>query len=341
MSNYYEILGVAPDAEAEEIKRAYRNLAREYHPDAGPRGGDEIEFRKISEAYHVLSNPNKRQLYDLEEGLALEKQEEPEPEDKAEPPSNEPEGNPSIRETVNIWRDFDAQREAQAGKSPTTEKTHSSGGGLAQKLKGMLSKSFAHAKNGEEPLSAEGESIEARLRGERVYQFSLEMRESICGSTRELALKGEKSPRLIKVKIPAGVADGDVISIRAPANEEHAEQKVRIRIQVKPDKFIERQGSDIILKLPVTVLEAIEGFQVEIPTAQGMSQVRIPPLSRKESRLRLSGRGIAAKGRSPGDLYVEPYIVAPDLNTAAAKEAARAIEAHYQRPVREDFPKKF
>lgn len=291
--DYYDLLGVKKSATDDEIKKAYRALAKKYHPDKNKGNKDaENKFKEISEAYAVLSDKEKRTQYDRMGREAFAG------------------GNPFGGGGPAGFGGFDFSQfgeqfggGARSGGQRRTARRGSSGG-----FTDILSDLFGGGgfEGAQEPAAMEAE-------------MTIEFRDSVLGATMEINVGGER----IKVKIPEGVADGQ--KIRVPRK---GEVTIQITIHVKPHPFFERRGDDIHIDLPITVAEAIRGGEVDVPTIHGPVRARIPAHTQGGQTFRISGKGVKKRGKDAGygDHRYRVQIAVP---REAPAEAVDAIEQAY------------
>jgi len=287
--DYYEVMGVARDASADEIKRAYRRLARKYHPDVSKEKDAEARFKEVGEAYEVLRDPEKRAAYDqLGRRPAGE---------EFRPPPN--------------WN-FDFEGEDRPGE-------HSD---FFDQLFGGLGGLRGGGRRGR----AGGGAF--RSRGfDTSAQVEISLEEAFSGTTRTLSLQrveldkdGKPQPRVqqLQVKIPAGVVDGQqsrVASQGEPGIGGEAAGDLFLQLKIAPHRWFRLDGRDVWLELPVTPWEAALGEAVRVPTLAGRVDLKIPKGSQTDRQLRLKERGLP--GNPPGDQFVVLKIVAPPADTAA------------------------
>jgi curved DNA-binding protein len=317
--DFYQILGVPRTATAKEIRTAYRNLARKYHPDRNP-GNKEAEerFKDASFASEVLLDTDKRKLYDEF-------------------------GEIGLREGFNAEAYRQYARHGQGAPAGPAGGGGFGGGGF-----GGLEDLFEQIAGRRGGASWSG-SLEdlfggaATARGGRqarehakppdvTAEVTISFADAVRGSERELSLQfpgGEA--RSIKVRIPAGVRDGGRIRLRGQGPN-GADLVLTVHVQEHP--FFRREGNDLLLDLPVTVAEAYRGARVQVPTPDGLVTLRIPARVRGGSKLRLRGRGVRM-GSEVGDLIVEVEVVLPDED--GLDPSIDAIEAAYKEPVRKDL----
>ncbi|WP_237068057.1 DnaJ C-terminal domain-containing protein [Microbulbifer guangxiensis] len=299
--DYYQILGLQRDAKQDEIKRAYRKLARKYHPDVSKEEGAEDRFKEVSEAYEVLKDPEKRAAYDqLGSGYRAGQD--------FRPPPNwdqgfEFHGGGYTEADPEAFSDFFESLFGRAGFA------HGFGGGQRRQY------------------HAQGENTHARI--------AIDLEDSYRGATRQITLKyselGEDGrPRVrerkLNVKIPKGVTEGQQIRLAGQGQPGIGEGKpgdLYLEITFNPHPLYEVDGKTVYLTLPVAPWEAALGARIQVPTPEGQVHLTIPANSQSGGKLRLRGRGIPA--REPGDLFVVLKLVAPPASTEAEKAAYQAF----------------
>jgi len=296
----YETLGVPRDADAKAIKKAYRKLARQYHPDVNP--GDkaaEERFKRISEANAVLSDPEKRRNYD-EFG------------------------------EVSLGGGFDADaarraREAFGARFGT--------GGRAQGFPGFGGQSFDFGDLEDllgQRFGGRGGGRGRRLRGEDLQAaIELDFLEAARGGEKRLTItrpspSGAPITETLTVRIPPGVGDGGRIRLPqkgSPGLAGGPPGDLWATIRVRPHPVFRREGRSLHMEVPISIREAIRGAKIEIPTLEGRATLTVPPGTDSGRKLRLRGKGIADPGGGPpGDLYVTIQIRVPRGLSAEAKK---------------------
>ncbi|HMC23345.1 MAG TPA: DnaJ C-terminal domain-containing protein [Thermoanaerobaculia bacterium] len=299
--DYYQILGVKKSASEEEIKKAYRSLAKKYHPDKN-KGNKEAEnkFKEISEAYAVLSDKEKREQYDRLGAEAFSF------------------GGRGGGQDPFAGFDFSqftsGARRGRGGRS-------AGAGGFTD----IFSDLFGGGGVGFEEMPSRGADLNAEL--------AIDFRDAVLGATMDLTVNGSH----IKVKIPEGVADGQTIRIRgkgAPGSQGAPPGDLNVLVHVRPHPFFERRGDDIYISLPITVGEAAHGAQIEVPTIRGPVKARIPKGTQGGQTFRLTGKGVKKKGGGYGDQYYRVEIVLPP---DPPPDAVDKIESHYRQNPRENL----
>lgn len=289
--DYYELLGVKKTATDDEIKKAYRNLAKKYHPDKN-KGNKEAEakFKEISEAYAVLSDKDKRDQYDR---LGRE--------------AFGPGG-------ANPFAGFDFSQFMGSGGGGGRGRR---GGGGARTRTVDFTDIFGDLFGGGGGGGGFGGFADA---GPQIMQaeLTIDFRDAILGTTMALTVNGDQ----IRVKIPEGIGNGQ--KIRVPRRNAPT---IEITVSVRPHPLFERRGDDIYIDLPVTVGEAIRGAEVDVPTIHGNVRMRVPAGTQAGRTMRLSGKGVKKKDGSVGDQYNRIMIVVP---AEAPGEAVEAIENAYR-----------
>ena len=298
--DYYEVLGLPKSASAEELKKAYRRLARKYHPDlhsGSQKEKMEEKFKELNEAYEILRNETTRKKYD-QYGFQ--------------------------------WKDAEAYQRAQQeagaqGASGGWETFYSKGEGtdfndLFSDLFGKRGRAGGASFRG---FAMPGADLEATV------QVSL--REIFSGAVRRLELMDTNGkPYTIEVRIPKGVKDGERVRVKgkgAPGQGGAPPGNLYLRIHVLPHPVFQRQDHHLNVHLPLWPWEAALGTEVEVPTLLGQVRLKIPPKSQAKQKLRLKGKGLPSRSGGHGDLFVTLEIILPDSMTTQERRLYEQLQA--------------
>jgi curved DNA-binding protein len=283
--DYYEVMGVARDASPEEIKRAYRKLARKYHPDVSKEKDAEERFKEIGEAYEVLRDPKKRAAYD-----ALGRR--PQGEEFRPPPD---------------WNfEFDTSGLGAGGYSDFFEQLF----GFGRRGGGARS---AFRSRGLDTTGQVEITLEEAYSG-TTRTITLQRVERGPDNRRHVR------PEQLAIKIPPGVTEGSQIRVAAkgePGIGGGEPGDLFLEVRLLPHKYFRVEGRDVWLDLPITPWEAALGESVRVPTLGGRVDLKIPKGSQTDRQLRLKGRGLP--GNPPGDQFVVLKIVTPPAVGAGAE----------------------
>ncbi len=301
--DYYAVMDVARDASQDDIKRAYRKLARKYHPDVSKEADAEQRFKELGEAYEVLKDPEKRAAYD------------------------------QLGSNWRAGQDFRPPPGWDAG-------FEFSGGGYTEADEAGFSDFFESLFGHDGHAHSPGFSRRRRPRGrgeDHHARVEVNLEDAFHGATMSLQLRipeydaqGRLSDRLrkLQVKIPRGVTAGKRIRLAGqggagfnggPAGD------LFLEVGIRPHALYQVDGKDIFLNLPITPWEAALGGRVEVPTPGGRVDLNIPAGARSGQKLRLKGRGIPVPGGPPGDQFVVLQIVVPPADTQASKDLYRQM----------------
>jgi curved DNA-binding protein len=310
----YATLGVPKGADADVIKKAYRKLAAQLHPDKNP-GNKKMEerFKQVNHAYDVLGDAKKRKLYDEfgEEGLR----------EGFDP------------ERVRAYREWSARQGrgggagAGAGGFPgqtvDLEDLFQGGGaggagaaGIGDLFGDLLGRS--RARRG----PARGRDLESEI--------TIDFASSLRGATLELQPHGSTAPP-VTVRIPPGADEGSRVRIAgqgAPSSSGGPRGDLVLTIHVTPHPQFRREGDDLHLDLPVTLAEAYHGAKVKVPTVDGSVSLKVPQRTQSGSVVRLRGKGVSRRGREPGDLYVHFLVQIPAADEPEVAKLVDALAAH-------------
>lgn len=312
--DYYDILGVPRTASADQIKSAYRRIAKQYHPDATGNDAKASEkFKQAQEAYEVLHDAKKRQAYD-QYGHAAENMGG----GGGWPGGAEPWGG---QRSPGGSTHFDFSDIFSGGGG---------GGGFSDIFEQLRHQGGRRTARQAQPRR--GRDIEHNVR--------LSFTEAVNGTTRDVILSskhpdGQSNRERLSAKIPAGVNDGSKIRLRGKGEPGPGGNNGDLIINVNVEKhpYFNREGNDIYLDVPVTMTEAALGTKLDVPTLSGTTTVTIPPGSSGGKRLRLKGKGIKGhRSKSQGDMYLILKIAVPDKMDETSEQLLRDFEQKNPQP---------
>jgi len=296
--DYYEVLGVKRTATADEMKRAYRRLAKQYHPDRNP--GDksaEGKFKEVQAAYEVLKDPQKRAQYDRFGPAAVgDWQTSPNGQQVYAWSNDGPQIN--IDDLQDLFSAFGG-----------------GGGGSASPFEEMFGGGRGGRGRQRQAPARRGQDLERPV--------NLSFEQAVRGAKLEIdIIQHDGKRQTLTVKIPAGVTDGQRIRVRGkghPGAGGGPAGDLYLAISVRAHRYFRRQGKDLYIDVPLTIAEASLGAKVDVPTLDGFVTVTVPAGTSSGSKLRLTGRGIKPARGEAGDLYVVVRIAA--VKTADERQA--------------------
>ena len=334
--DYYRILGVDRNADDKTIKSAYRRLARKHHPDVAKTKDATERFKEISEAYEVLSDPEKRRRYD---SLGPDWQRYTQA-----PPGGPPGGG------------FRVEYGGDAGDI----------GGFSDFFRSIFGDLGAHARRGSRSggirfdegfeRSPRGADVEASVEisldeafhgARKTFAMDLEEPCGVCQGAGNIKGKPcaacggggwQRAHRQVDVKIPAGVKSGQRVRVSGEgAGARGARGDLYLSVTVASHPFFERKGDDVHLTLPITAPESALGTSIEVPTLRGKVSMKVPPATSSGRTFRLPGYGMPRlKGGGAGDQFVTVKIVMPSEVTPAERELYEKLRA-----LRSDNPRAY
>ena len=327
--DYYALLGVNKNASADDIKKAYRGLARKYHPDLNP--GDnvaEAKFKEITEANEVLSDPDKRSQYD-KFGQYWK---------QSEQPSNNTRSN-TRRTATTTPGDFNAVDFGQYNNFDDFVNellgrfNNNSTAANSAPPKSTGTKNTTTNKTVSDPVgSTSTNNNTANVGGDREATIELSLSEAFQGVQKSFNLGTET----IKVRIPGGAKAGSRIRVRGKGNATTYNKQrgdLYLTVELQPHPFFRLDGEQLICEVPVTPDEAVLGAQIEIPTPDGMVTVNVPAGVRSGQSLRLRGKGWANPRGERGDQLAKIIIDTPKTISVAERELYEQIRtARTQNP---------
>ena len=309
--DYYKTLGVPKTATTADIKKAYRKLARQYHPDVNKKPEAEKKFKEVNEAHEVLSDPDKRRRYD------------------------------------EVGPDF-ARYAGNGGGQPGGSQwiyRGQPGAGTFTGDEGAFSDSF-RTLFGDEGVSgtfsaedlfgraARGRGRTRAIPGQDVeHELDIPLVDAYRGTEQQLELQeADGKKRRLAVKIPAGVRDGQRIRLAGQGSSGSngaPRGDLYLRIRVRPHPLFQRDGDDLRMELPVAMHEALLGAEVTVPTLKGRVSLRIPPETQNGRTIRLAGQGMPRQTGGFGDVYVTVRVVLPTKLTDEDRELVKQLAARH------------
>ena len=299
--DYYNIMDVERDASQTDVKRAYRKLARKYHPDVSKQADAEARFKELGEAYAVLKDPEKRAAYD------------------------------QLGEKWKTGQDFQPPPDWGAGFE-FSGGGHNAGDGAAHSdfFETLFGHSFGSAQTNRKHahFDAHGEDHHAKV--------MIDLEDAYRGTTRSITLRTPEldsngrvttKQRTLNVKIPKGVKQGQRIRLSGQGSPGFGTGRtgdLYLEIEFSPHNLFRVEGRDVYFELPVAPWEAALGATVKVPTPDGPVDLKIPEGTIGGRKLRLQKRGIP--GEPPGDLYVVPAITLPPADSDTARRLYRTME---------------
>ena len=306
--DYYKTMGIERNATQDEVKRAYRKLARKYHPDVSKETDAELKFKDLGEANEVLSDPEKRAAYDQ------------------------------------LGSNWKAQQDFRPPPGWGTGFEFHGGppGGNQHGFSDFFESLFGQARTaggGGRSFHRQGEDHHARI--------LVDLEDSFKGASRSISLQvpgvtpdGHVTTRnrTLKVRIPKGIRQGQQIRLGGQGATGMGSGKagdLYLEVEFKPHRYYRVEGADVYLDLPLAPWEAALGAQVNVPTPSGAIDLKIPANSKAGKKLRLKGRGIPAK--TPGDLYVVLQIALPPADNEKTRDIYRQMQEEIEFNPRENM----
>jgi DnaJ-class molecular chaperone len=314
--DYYKVLDVPRSATQDEIQKAYRKLARKYHPDLQSESKDaKKKFQQVQQAYDVLGDEEKRKQYDRF-GPNFEQMRGAGP---GSPFGGGPGGGPFGGGEVDFSQIFGGQRGAPGGVP--------GGGGIEEFLRGFGMGGGRAAPGGRHPQPGPPQpppnlDIEQKI----TIPFGM----SVTGGEYRVHVDlGSGKPESLSTRIPVGIESGKKIRLRGQGRmgPDGSRGDLLVVVNVAPHPVYRRMGNNLLVKLPVTISESIRGTQIDLPTPHGTISLKVPAACSSGRVLRLKGMGVRPDKQPHGDLLAEVEILVPqDLSESELKELAGALQ---------------
>jgi curved DNA-binding protein len=307
-NDYYKTLGISRSASQEEIAKAYRKLARKYHPDLNPEDQSaKKRFQEIQTAYDTLNDPEKRKMYDqFGDGYEQYRQ-----------------GNPF----------GGGGRTGGAGGFDFGDIFGGAGGSGAVDL-GDIFRQFGAGAGGSTRSRRTATPRGPDISGE----IEVPLRTIIEGGERQFRLDRDGQLESIAVKIPAGMEPGKKIRLRGQGgsipNGKAGDLLLTVNVESHP--AVKLVGNNLEMRLPVSLNEAVAGAKVDVQTPKGTITITIPPMTSSGKRLRLKGQGLV-NSKGPGDMIIEVLIKLPESISPEAKETIQGLDAAYPKNLRDSI----
>lgn len=308
----YAVLGVSKTASADDIKKKFRKLAAKFHPDRNPGDAQaEAKFKELSNAYDVLGDEKKRALYDEFGEVALR------------------EGfDPEQARQYQRWAGQAARGGGgQAGEVPFDLEDLFGGGGAPGGVGSVIEDLFG-GRFGRRRGPVKGQDL--------VSEITIDFVSAVRGTTVNLQPQGVGQP--VTVRIPAGANQGSRVRVRGQGGKGSGNAPpgdLILKINVRPHPFFRREGNDLHVDIPITIAEAYKGARVRVPTPDAPVMLKVPERAQSGQIVRLRGKGIARRGREPGDLYVHFQVQVPTSDSPEIKQAIETLEAAQKEDPRE------
>jgi len=296
--DYYQILGVSRDAETSDIKKAYRKLARKYHPDVNQDAGAEDKFKQVNEAYEVLKDTDKRQAYDR------------------------------------FGSDWKHGQQFEGAGAGGFGGAHAGGGDFSDFFESIFGGGFQQG--GASPFGhghGHGRHAPPRRGADLALKLDITLEEAYNGGAKTIQFAGHSGSsemKKLKINIPRGVRTGQKIRLAgqgqaAPAGGQSGD--LMLEMNVLPHRLFRLDDRDVILRLPLAPWEAAAGCTLKVPTLSGSVELKIKPGMQSGQKMRLKGKGMP--GASPGDQFVEIMIHAPPVASDADKAFYEDMKARF------------
>lgn len=330
MENFYKVLGVNSSATADEVRRAYRILARRYHPDVNPGDASAERFKVIAQAYETLGDPEKRRNYDIEYERELgsrftEAQKAYQRAARAASPAD----------SRRRYEQVQAAAAARAAAAEAEKRPRQASAAAAPGPTQWVSKARAMLKglSGARPKRSTRAAASPTTRRISVVEASVSLKDAISGVKKTIEISEPEGTRKVSVRIPPGSRTGTVVHLRSTTGG--GEELVLI-VRVAAHPYIAIHPKGLVVEIPITVAEAVCGASISVPTLDEPISLKIPPGSQSGTELRVRERGIVHKDGTKGDLFFRLLIKVPESAAAVGlAEKAKELDSYYGASLRQ------
>lgn len=355
MRDHYRTLGLSSAASSEEIRRAYRILARRYHPDVNPGKDTDERFRAIAEAYEILSDSLKRKQYDAERDVietfssafdrAHEAYRKQQASVKKPPirPKAQPKTQPPPREEPRVTKQASSEqtKAKPESKAPLSPKKTLKVYRRLHDLKHTLRKSIIRAREilaTEQSPKQEPPPHIPRVTSVSLLEVSISIFEAITGLKKTVEVSEQDGAlRKLSVTVPPGVRPGSVIRLR---NKENESEEIIVIIRIAPHPWLSISHRGLTMEIPITLDEAIAGAKIQVPSLGDPLLVTVEPGMQSGSEVRLKGQGMPLPDGSRGDLFIRFMIKLPSPPSPEGLiEKAKELTSFYTEDVRKHIPR--
>lgn len=326
MRDLYAILGVSRTAGQDEIRKAYKKLARQYHPDLNKSPSAADKFKEINSAYDVIGDEKKRKMYDRF-GAASTK------------PGFDADAARRYKNATGGFGGF-----GPGGFGNFGRRTRRGGGQNVRVDFGDFGfnggAEFGAGPDMDDLLNMFGGRARGARKGADVEStIHIELRDALQGTSATVQVAtATGGVEALRVKIPAGIHDGGTIRVRGKGRPGPAGAgmpgDLLLKVQIKAHAHLKREGDDLTMDVPVTIHEALSGARIEVPTLDGMVRIKVPASLGSGKRLRLRGKGAPKRGGGRGDLYLVLRPTVPNASSDELLKLAEDLQAFYSQDVR-------
>ncbi len=313
--DYYKILGVERNASAADIQKAYRKLARKYHPDVNPDDKSaKAKFQELQQAFDVLNDPEKRKLYD-QYGSAFEQMGAG--------------AGPGGRGGRATWSTGPGGEEVDFSELFGRFGGGAGAGGAGEYEGNPFGDIFGQFRRG--GRARRGPQSQELRGADLATELEVPFNTAVVGGQAQISVRRDSGKvETLNVKIPAGIDEGKKIRLRGQGESVSGGTPgdILITIHVAPHPWFTRRGNDLEVRVPVTLSEAALGAKVDVPTPRGTIALRIPAGSSSGKKLRIKGHGVTGRDGMAGDLYAEVQIVLPTPLDDECLELLKKLDEH-------------